>query len=219
MEIKEYLKVPELAKLIGGKSEWSIYKKLKNEKHVIHKYVKPNSDPIEIHKLVIQELYEFDLEELEKSGELRHIGMKGQARIGEVECTKKVEERVEKVEKKVEQLSCDIQQGLFEDMPFPYYEKQHNQPKDNPTNVEQQVKGAESEPFYIKVISTLEEQLKAQQKEIDLKNEQIGNLQQIISQQQQLSALDKQKILELESGTSRPQGFISKLKQLFAIEK
>lgn len=71
----------------------------------------------------------------------------------------------------------------------------------------------------IELITSLKNQVEFQKKEIDQKNEQIKELMErlkeitkTLDQQQQLAAIDKQKILELESSTeNKNKGFFNRL--------
>lgn len=75
---------------------------------------------------------------------------------------------------------------------------------------------AKEEPLYNDIISILKEQIEQQKREIEFKNKQIDNLmiqlkesskretnyQTLLNQQQQLTATEKQKILQLENKAS-----------------
>lgn len=102
---------------------------------------------------------------------------------------------------KVEVEETTNQQGFKVENPLLEAQEKDGEKKEN---------AEEKENASLKVINILQEQLEAQRKDIESKNNLIAELnnrlaesQRMLDQQQKLSIIDKQRILELEAGTQK----------------
>ena len=67
MKIKEELYVSELAEILDIRTQ-SIYERLKKKNNIIQNYIVPDSDPVRLYKAVIEEVYNKDIQKLERRG-------------------------------------------------------------------------------------------------------------------------------------------------------
>lgn len=67
MLIDNELSVSKIAEITGITTQ-SIYERLRKENNEIKKYIVPDKEPVKLYKAVLKEIYNVDVEKIERSG-------------------------------------------------------------------------------------------------------------------------------------------------------